>query len=107
MSGIVVDVAGGRGRPWSAPTLAERSGVPPAEPTVTASSHHCWVFDPPEQPGQHAGLLLAWRRQGHGWLGLVTFVVPDPAGAEVRLIQRWLPEDRLKPAFRMPSERQQ
>jgi len=71
-------------------------------------SYHCWVLDPPEQPGQHAGLRLTWRREARGWLGLVTFVVREPVGEGVRLIQRWLPEDRLKPAFRAaPQEEQQ
>lgn len=95
-----VDMAGGMGRPWKAPTLAERPGVSSEQRTVAATSHHCWVTDPPEQPGQHAGLLLAWRREARGWLGLVTFVLTDPASADVRLVQRWLPEGRLRPAFR-------
>jgi hypothetical protein len=88
------------GRPWSRPTLAERSRKSgDAEPQNAATSHHCWVADPPDQPGRYAGLLLQWRREHDQWLGLVVFVIPEPRGDRVRLVQRWLPADRLAPAF--------
>ncbi|HSP36520.1 MAG TPA: hypothetical protein VLR26_02075 [Frankiaceae bacterium] len=93
-------MAGGMGRPWSGPTLADRSADSSAAADRVASTPHCWVVDVPDHPGRHAGLLLEWRRNGRRWMGLVTFVLPEVTGERVRLLQQWLPAECLKPADR-------
>jgi hypothetical protein len=97
------------GRSWSVARVADRSwssadpsiAAEPADPNRperTALTPHCWVTAAPEHPGRHAGLLLEWRREGTGWLGLVTYVVPEERHERVRLIQQWLPATCLSPA---------
>jgi hypothetical protein len=89
------------GRPWSGPTLADRSPPATGPPSDrVALTPHCWVVDVPDHPGRYAGLLLEWRRDGRRWVGLVAFVLPESTGERVRLLQQWLPAECLKPADR-------
>lgn len=57
---------------------------------------HCWVVDAPGHPGRWPGVLLEWRRTDRGWRGLVAYVMPEPYGDGVRLVERWLPADHLE-----------
>lgn len=53
-------------------------------------TRHVWV----KQPGVHnppvQGFIIAWRRHSYRWSALVVYV-----DADGRVIQEWLPADRL------------
>lgn len=74
---------------------ARRGGAPEAERVVGMTAEeqrgrHCWVVDSPGHPGRWPGVLLEWRRSQNGWDGLVAYVIPEPSGAGVRLVERWV-----------------
>ena len=57
---------------------------------------HCWVVDSPGHPGRWPGVLLEWRRSDRGWDGLVVYVIPEPHGDGVRLVERWVDAEHLE-----------
>jgi hypothetical protein len=61
-----------------------------------AAGRHCWVVDSPGHPGRWPGVLLEWRRVGQRWDGLVAYVIPEPHGEGVRLVERWVGADHLE-----------
>jgi hypothetical protein len=91
-------------------TLAERAalsrvGTLPADAKPVRRVRHCVVHDPAGFPGEHAGLLVAWRRDGvAGWLGRVVFVVdeddPSNASGEPLVVDAWVGAAALRPARR-------
>lgn len=83
------------GRPWSARSLADRSGLTDRTERAALTTH-CWVLDRPGSTGRSPGLLLEWRREGHAWLGLVAYVERQEQD-RFRLVQRWVPAEVLKP----------
>ena len=60
----------------------------------SSTPSHCWVAD--AQGNRHPGLLLEWRKQDTGWVGLVTYVMADDAGG-FSLVQEWVGSEALKP----------
>ena len=60
-------------------------------------ARHCWLTDPPGEPGRWPGLVVEWRRGDLGWEGRVAYGVPGTVGA-IRLIEQWLPASHLRPA---------
>ena len=58
---------------------------------------HCWVVDSPGHPGRWPGVLLEWRQADDGWEGLVAYVIPEPRGRGVRLVERWIGAGNLEP----------
>ncbi|WP_369069708.1 hypothetical protein [Kineococcus terrestris] len=72
--------------------------VPPAAVPVLErpGGRHCWVQGPPEDPGPFPGLLLAWRRDGTGWLGRVAYVLLDEDQRPV-LVDTWVGAEHLRP----------
>ncbi len=69
---------------WGAPAPAERT-----------AAVHCWVLTP--RDGARPGVLLAWRREGRGWLGRAAYVLLDAEGRPV-LVDGWVPAAALRPA---------
>jgi hypothetical protein len=41
-------------------------------------------------------VLLEWRRTNRGWDGLVAYVIPEPSGDGVRLVERWVAASHLE-----------
>src|SRR3954469_3857825 len=74
------------------PTESEQKGRRPAG---DGHGRHCWVRDPPEEPGIWAGLLGEWRPQEGGWDGRVAHTVGGTTGPV--LVETWLPAEQLKP----------
>jgi hypothetical protein len=64
---------------------------------VDAGGRHCWVVDSPGHPGRWPGVLLEWRQADDGWEGLVAYVIPEPHGRGVRLVERWIGAGHLEP----------
>ena len=72
-------------------------------------TRHVWVqlgtgerVHPHQPPCQ--GLLIAWRRRGWRFEGLVVIAQVDPSSGEDQdpiIIQRWVPSERLRP---VPSD---
>lgn len=68
------------------PLGAESAGGP----VVHGDRRHCWVIEAPGTPGRWPGLLVEWRQLRAGWEGRVIYVVPEPEGEGVRVLERWL-----------------
>jgi hypothetical protein len=56
---------------------------------------HCWVRNPPDDPGVWPGLLVEWRQRDGAWQGRVAYTVAGPHGPA--LVEAWLPAARLEP----------
>ncbi len=59
---------------------------------------HCWVWLPDRDGTRREveGLVLDWAKEdGTGWVAWIIYVTGDP---KVRVIQEWVPADRLRPA---------
>ena len=68
-------------------------GYPPAGDG--GAGRHCWVRNPPDNPGIWPGLLVEWRQRNGGWQGRVAYTVAGPHGPA--LVEAWLPAARLEP----------
>jgi hypothetical protein len=64
--------------------------VTSSAPVEESGGRHCWVVDSPGHPGSWSGVLLEWRRADQAWEGLVAYVIPEPCGRGVRLVERWV-----------------
>jgi hypothetical protein len=42
-------------------------------------------------------VLIEWRQADDGWEGLVAYVIPEPGGRGVRLVERWVGAAQLEP----------
>lgn len=93
-------MAGGMSRSRGAPLCDRvRVGAPAVSAAATeAGGRHCWVVDSPGHPGRWPGVLLEWRRHQLRWDGLVAYVIPEPQGAGVRLVERWVDAAHLEQA---------
>lgn len=76
----------------------EREWKPPRE------CRHIWIYpergDLTTQPKQ--GLIVAWRRYRYQWSALTISL--DETVAEGRLVQEWLPVERLRPVRSDPNK---
>ena len=83
------------------PTLAERarrSGVGAAAAQAAAPAgraRHCWVDDPPGDPGRWPGVVVEWRRAGV-WEGRALYVVER--GGQPVVVEAWVGSAHLQPA---------
>ena len=93
-------MAGGMSRGEGTPLKdrVRRGGNPAAARAGTErdGARHCWVVDSPGHPGRWPGVLLEWRRTERGWDGLVAYVIPEPHGEGIRLVERWVGADHLE-----------
>jgi hypothetical protein len=87
-------LGGGRPPPGRRPA-AEPPRGDDADGEQPAEGRHCWVRDPPGNPGTWPGLLVEWRQRGGGWQGRVAYTVAGPHGPA--LVEAWLPAARLQP----------
>ncbi|WP_432547850.1 hypothetical protein [Kineococcus sp. SYSU DK004] len=87
-----------RGEPSPFADPPAPAAAPPAAAPVLErpGGRHCWVQGPPEDPGPFPGLLLAWRRDGTGWLGRVAYVLLDEEQRPV-LVDTWVAAEHLRP----------
>jgi hypothetical protein len=79
-------------------TAAHEVPVEPARvgrPAGDGHGRHCWVRDPPQEPGIWPGLLVEWRQREDGWHERVAYTVTGSAGPV--LVEAWLPAEQLKP----------
>lgn len=97
-SGVRPDGSTARSRPPS--SVPAKEDV--RQPVVThpaagegGEGRHCWVRNPPDNPGVWPGLLVEWRQRHGAWQGRVTYAVTGPDGPA--LIENWLPAARLEP----------
>ena len=81
----------GVAQPAEPPVSGGRSGHQPSE---DGHGRHCWVRDPPEEPGIWPGLLVEWRQREDGWQRRVAYTLPGEHGPV--FAEAWLPADQLK-----------
>ena len=65
------------------------------------NTRHVWVFGEDRLTPPTQGLVIAWRRHSYRWSALVVRI--DESVAEGRVIQDWLPIDRLRPVRSDPN----
>jgi hypothetical protein len=81
--------------PAPEPPAASRSGGGHPTPGEGGEGRHCWVRNPPDDPGIWPGLLVEWRQRDGVWQGRVAYTVAGPYGPV--LVEAWLPAARLEP----------
>ena len=65
------------------------------------STRHVWVIGDDRLTPPVQGLVLAWSRRAYKWSALVVRL--DESGQGTRVIQDWLPLERLRPVRSDPN----
>lgn len=65
------------------------------------NTRHVWIIGEDRLTPPTQGLVLAWRRHSYRWSALVVRVDESVPGG--RIVQDWLPIDRLRPVRTDPN----